>query len=135
MGERQWERIVSEQVGTPRALARSLPDQTVLFGLGWSAMENEIRAALPESVTVTVGPDHAFRPSAFEVAHMGMEQIQCGVIAGSVVAPLYVQRAEAEIQYERSGGISSVTRRRNRVEKKVAARLARRPRRKNIQNG
>ena len=135
MGEGQWERLMSEQVGTPTALAQSLPDQTVMIGLGWSAMENEIRSALPESVMVTVGPDHALRPSAIQVARMGIEQIQRGVIAGSVVAPLYVQRAEAEIQYERSGGISSVTRRRNRVEKKVAARLARRPRRKNIQNG
>lgn len=135
MGGGQWERIVSEQVGTPRALARTLPDQTVMIGLGWSSMETEIRAALPKSVTVRVGPDHAFRPSAVQVARMGMEHIQRGETAGSVVAPFYVQRAEAEIQYERSGGISPVARRRNRVEKKVAARLARRSRHKNIQNG
>lgn len=132
VGGEQWERIVSEQVGTPRALAQSLTDQTVVFGLGWSSMEAEIRAALPESVTVTVGPDHAFRPSAIHVARIGMEHIQRGEIAGSAVAPLYVQRAEAEIQYERSGGISPVARRRNRVENKVAARLARNRRRKNI---
>jgi tRNA threonylcarbamoyladenosine biosynthesis protein TsaB len=135
MGGGQWERIVSEQVGTPRALAQSLTDQTVVFGLGWSSMEAEIRAALPESVTVTVGPDHAFRPSAIHVARIGIEHIQRGEIAGSAVAPLYVQRAEAEIQYERSGGISPVTRRRNRVENKVAARLARNRRRKNVSNG
>lgn len=135
MGGGQWERIVSEQVGTPRALARTLPDQTVMIGLGWSSMEAEIRAALPESVTVRVGPDHAFRPSAIQVARMGMEHIQRGEIAGSAVAPFYVQRAEAEIQYERSGGISPVARRRNRLEKKVAARLARRPRQKNKPNG
>lgn len=134
-GEGQWERIVSEQVGTPRVLAQSLPDQSVMIGLGWSAMEDEIRAALPKSVMVTVGPDHAFRPSAIQVARMGTEHIQRGEIAGSAVAPLYVQRAEAEIQYERSGGISPVARRRNRVEKKVAARLARRPRQKNMRSG
>ncbi|MBK9306120.1 MAG: tRNA (adenosine(37)-N6)-threonylcarbamoyltransferase complex dimerization subunit type 1 TsaB [Nitrospira sp.] len=134
IGEGEWERLVSEQVGTPRALAQSLPDQAVMIGLGWSAMENEIRSALPESVTVTIGPDHAFRPSAIQVARMGMEQIQRGVIAGSVVAPLYVQRAEAEIQYERSGGLSPVARRRNRVDMKVAARLARRPRSNNTRN-
>ncbi|MDH5739194.1 MAG: hypothetical protein OEY77_02590, partial [Nitrospira sp.] len=60
-----------------------------------------------------------------QVAHIGIERIQRGEIAGSAVAPLYVQRAEAEIQYERSGGISPVVRRQKRVEKKVAARLAR----------
>ncbi|MDR4463972.1 MAG: tRNA (adenosine(37)-N6)-threonylcarbamoyltransferase complex dimerization subunit type 1 TsaB [Nitrospira sp.] len=134
VGEGQWERLVSEQVGSPTTLAQSLPDQAVMIGLGWSALENEIRAALPESVTVRVGPEHAFRPSAIQVARMGMEQIRRGVIAGSMVAPLYVQRAEAEIQYERSGGLSPVARRRKRVETKVAARLARRPRSKNTGN-
>lgn len=135
MGGGQWERIMSEQVGTPRALGQSLPDQTVMFGPGWSSMEAEIRAALQKSVTVRVGPDHAFRPSAIHVARVGMEQIRRGEIAGSVVAPMYVQRAEAEIQYERSGGISSVARRRDKVGKKVAARLARRSRRRDVQNG
>ncbi len=125
MGEAQWERIVNEQVGTPRALAQSLTEHTVMFGLGWSSIEAEIRAALPEPITITVGPDHAFKPSAIHVAHLGMERIRRGEIAGSAVAPWYVQRAEAEIQYERSGGISSVARRQKRVEKKVAARLAR----------
>ncbi len=131
IGGEQCERIVSEQVGTPRALAQSLADQSIVFGLGWSSMEAEIRAALPESVTVTVGPDHAFRPSAIHVACIGIERIRRGEIAGSAVAPLYVQRAEAEIQYERSGGLSPVARRRSRVEKKVGARQAHRRRRKN----
>jgi tRNA threonylcarbamoyladenosine biosynthesis protein TsaB len=131
MGGEQWERTVSEQVGTPRALAQSLTDETVVFGHGWSSMEAEIRAALPASVTVIVGPDHAFRPSAIHVARIGRERIQRGEIAGIAVAPLYVQRAEAEIQYERSGGLSAVARRRNRVENKVAARQAHRRRRKN----
>jgi tRNA threonylcarbamoyladenosine biosynthesis protein TsaB len=125
MGETRWERILSEQVGTPRALAQSLTEHTVVVGIGWSSMEAEIRAALPESITVTVGPGHAFRPSAIHVARIGMERIRRGEIAGSAIAPLYVQRAEAEIQYERSGGISPVARRQKRVEKKVAARLAR----------
>lgn len=132
IGEERWERIVTEQVGTPRALAGSLPDQTVVFGLGWTSMEREIRAALPESVTVVVGPDHAFRPSAIQVARIGLEHLQRGQIAGCAVAPLYVQRAEAEIQYERSGGVSPVARRRKRVEEKVAARLAHRPARKKM---
>jgi tRNA threonylcarbamoyladenosine biosynthesis protein TsaB len=135
LGDGRWERIMSEQVGTPRSLGRSVPDQTVMFGPGWSSMGAEIRAALQKSVTVTVGPDHAFRPSAIHVARVGMERIRRGEIAGSVVVPLYVQRTEAEIQYERSGGISPVARRWNKVEKKVAARLTRRPRRRNVQNG
>jgi tRNA threonylcarbamoyladenosine biosynthesis protein TsaB len=125
MGEARWERMLSEQVGTPRALAQSLTEHTVMVGIGWSSMEVEIRAALPESIAVTVGSGHAFRPSAIHVARIGMERIRRGEIAGDAIAPLYVQRAEAEIQYERSGGISPVARRQKRVENKVAARLAR----------
>jgi tRNA threonylcarbamoyladenosine biosynthesis protein TsaB len=88
-------------------------------------MESEIRAALPASVTVTVGPQDVFKPSAIHIARIGLERLRCGEIAGDLVMPLYVQRTEAEIQYERSGGVSSVARRRQRVETKVAERLAR----------
>jgi tRNA threonylcarbamoyladenosine biosynthesis protein TsaB len=97
-------------------------------------MESEIRAALPVSVTVTVGSHDTFKPSAIHVARIGLERLRCGEIAGDLVMPLYVQRTEAEIQYERSGGVSSVARRRQRVETKVAARLARGRRRSDRQD-
>jgi tRNA threonylcarbamoyladenosine biosynthesis protein TsaB len=119
------ERVVDEQVGTPEVFAQSLTEPTLVFGAGWSSMEYEIRAALSESVTVTVGPPHLFKPSAIQVARIGIERLRRGDIAGNLVVPLYVQRAEAEIQYERSGGVSPVARRQQRVETKVAARLAR----------
>jgi tRNA threonylcarbamoyladenosine biosynthesis protein TsaB len=92
-------------------------------------MEPEIRAALPASVTVTVGSVDVFKPSAVPVALLGIERLRRGEIADDVVAPLYVQRVEAEIQYERSGGVSPVVRRQKRIEKKIAERLARGPRR------
>lgn len=128
----QLDRVVSEQVGTPRAFAQSLTEPTLVFGAGWSSMESEIRAALPESATVTVGPLHVFRPSALQVARIGMKRLRRGEVAGDLVAPLYVQRTEAEIQYERSGGASPVARRRQRVETKVAERLARGRRRSHL---
>lgn len=125
-------RVVGEQVGTPGTLARSLTEPTLVFGAGWSAMESEIRAALSESVPVTVGPHQVFKPSAIQVAHIGMERLRRGEIAGDLVAPLYVQRAEADIQYERSGGVSPVARRRQRVDTKIAERLARGRRRSHL---
>jgi tRNA threonylcarbamoyladenosine biosynthesis protein TsaB len=128
-GDRRLDRVLSEQVGTPTAFAQSLTEHTMVFGPGWSSMESEIRAALPPSVTVTVGPDRDFRPSAIQVARIGMERLRRGEIAGEVVAPLYVQRAEAEIQYERSGGLSPVARRQKRVETRIAERMARARRR------
>ena len=127
------DRVVDERVGTPQTFAQSLTEPTLVFGAGWSSMESEIRAALSESVTVAVGPHHVFQPSAVQVAHIGMERLRRGEIAGDLVTPLYVQRAEAEIQYERSGGASPLARRRQRVETKVVERLARGRRRSHLQ--
>ena len=127
------DRVVDERVGTPQAFAQSLTEPTLVFGAGWSSMESEIRAALSESVTVAVGPHHVFQPSAVQVAHIGMERLRRGEIAGDLVTPLYVQRAEAEIQYERSGGASPLARRRQRVETKVVERLTRGRRRSHLQ--
>ncbi|OQW34701.1 MAG: hypothetical protein A4E19_17420 [Nitrospira sp. SG-bin1] len=119
------DRVVNERVGTARAFAQSLTEPAMVFGTGWLAMESEIRAALPESVTVTVGPDQVFKPSAIQVARIGVERLRRGEIAGALVTPLYVQRAEAEIQYELSRGISPVARRQQRVAAKMADRLTR----------
>lgn len=133
-GDGRLDRVVSEQVGTSGAFAQSLTEPTLVFGAGWSSMESEIRAALPAPVTVTVGPPHVFKPSATHVARIGLERIRRGEIAGNLVMPLYVQRTEAEIQYDRSGGVSPVERRRQRVETKVAERLARGRRQSNLRD-
>jgi len=121
----QLNRLTAEHVGAPRDLAKSLTENTLVFGDGWSSMESEIRAALSASVAVSVGPNDAAKPSAVNVALVGMQRLQRGEIAGDQIAPLYVQRAEAELRYEQSGGISPVARRQERVAKKVAERLAR----------
>ena len=121
----QLDRVLAEHVGAPSALARSLTEHTLVFGEGWLSMEPEIRGALAASIPVSVGPEDAAKPSAVHVALLGMQRLQRGEIAGEQIAPLYVQRAEAELQYERSGGISPVARRQERVTQKVAERLAR----------
>ena len=123
-GENQLHRLLSECVGSPAALARSLTEHTLVFGDGWSAMQSEIRAALPGSVTVSAGP-LVVKPSAAAVAVLGVQRLRRGECAGDRVEPLYVQRAEAELQYDRSGGVSPVMRRQQRVTKKNAERLAR----------
>ena len=119
------DRVLAEHVGIPRALARSLTEKTLVFGEGWSSMEAEIRTALCPSVAISPGPEEAVKPSAVSVALLGMQCLQQGKIAGAQVAPLYIQRAEAELKYEQSGGVSPVARRQERVVRKVAERLAR----------
>jgi tRNA threonylcarbamoyladenosine biosynthesis protein TsaB len=121
----QLERVLAEHVGTPIALASSLTENTLVFGEGWSVMEPQIRAALPPSVAISVGQVDAAKPSAVNVALLGIQRLQQGEIASDQVVPFYVKRAEAELKYEQSGGTSPVARRQERVAKKVAERLAR----------
>ncbi len=118
-------RIVAEHVGTPVALAQSLPARTLVFGEGWSSMEPQFRAVFSDAVVVSVGSDEAAKPSAVNVAFLGMRKLQQGEIAGDRIEPLYVQRAEAELRFEQSGGVSPVARRQERVAKKISERLAR----------
>jgi len=123
--EERVERILMEHVGSPQAMAESLREDTIVFGEGCSAMEAKIRAALPPSATVVVETADGFKPSAVSVARLGMERLQRGDVAGDRVMPLYVQRPEAEIRFEQSGGLSPVKRRQERVAAKVAQRSAR----------
>ncbi|MCC6141449.1 MAG: tRNA (adenosine(37)-N6)-threonylcarbamoyltransferase complex dimerization subunit type 1 TsaB [Nitrospira sp.] len=122
------ERLVPEHVGSPQALAQTLTGAAILFGEGWVAMEPAIRAALGPDVTILSAPGDVVRPSAVAVGQAGIERLRRGEIAGEQVAPLYVQRTEAEIRYEQSGGVSPVARRQARVASKTAARAARQPR-------
>ena len=122
--EQVLERVLQEHVGSPEALARSLSQKTLLVGDGWHAVESEIRAALAPSVTILEGPAAARKASAVAVGLIGRKKLLWGEVAGSAIAPLYVQRAEAELKYEQSGGMSPVARRQERVTRKMAERLA-----------
>lgn len=126
------DRVLSEQVGTEQAFVHSLHEPTVVVGAGWGTMASETHDLLLQSGTVTVASEQFCTPSAVSVARLGMAQLQRGEVVGEIVAPLYVQRAEAEIQYERSGGLSPVVRRQRRVERKTAERFARGRRRSDV---
>jgi len=119
------ERIVPEKVGPPAALGGGLTEPTVMMGNGWEAEEAAIRDGLSRSVKLTAAPAYAMKPSAVSIGLAGIQRLRRGETAGLVVSPLYVQRSEAELQYEQGGGISPVERRRERVAKKMAARIAR----------
>lgn len=124
MKDGRLERILPDHVGPPEAVAASLGHETTVFGEGWFKMEPKIRAALSPSITLfPAQADHA-KPSAVAVGLLGLQKLRQGEIAGDCVMPLYVQQAEAELVYERSGGISPAVRRQERVAAKVARRLA-----------
>ena len=107
--------ILPEHVGPPGSLAGSLTEPALVFGDGWVSMESEIRAALPSGAILSPGPQDAVKPSAVNVAILGLGRLRRGDIAGDCVTPRYVQRTEAELKYEQSGGLSSTARRQERV--------------------
>lgn len=118
------QRLLSERVGPATAVARSLTGPTVMVGEGWLAAEAEIRSEIDRSIKVEAAPEDAMWPSAISVGLAGIERLGRGDLAPVGVAPLYVQRAEAELKFEQSGGLSPVARRQARVARKVGHRLS-----------
>ena len=108
------ERLVPEHVGPPGLLAQTLTGTTTMFGEGWTMMEPAIRSALSPGVAIRPASGDVSRPSAVAVGLAGVERLRRGDIAGEQVTPLYVQRTEAEIRYDQSGGVSPVARRQAR---------------------
>jgi tRNA threonylcarbamoyladenosine biosynthesis protein TsaB len=52
----------------------------------------------------------------------GLDKLHRGERAGLGISPLYVQRPEAEIKYDESGGLSPLARRRAKLARKLAPR-------------
>jgi tRNA threonylcarbamoyladenosine biosynthesis protein TsaB len=118
------ERIVPEQVGTAVMLGRMLNGPVMMYGEGWKTEQSAIRKAMPRIVTVAEVKDQVMKPSAVSVGLAGIARLQRGERASLGVSPLYVQRSEAELKYEQSGGLSPVARRKEKVARKLRDRAA-----------
>ena len=121
-GKDHLHRLMPEQVGTADALGTQLAGEVVLFGEGWEQEKAAIRASVP-SGTVLIEAQAQMRPSAVSVGLAGLLRLSRGELAGLGVSPLYVQRPEAELKYEQSGGVSPVARRREKIARKLQNRL------------
>ena len=95
----------------------------VLYGEGWEAEKSAIQAMAP-SANIIEAPEQ-MRPSAVSVGLAGVLRLARGERAGVGISPLYVQRPEAEVKYEESGGISPVARRQAKVAGKLTPRRVR----------
>jgi tRNA threonylcarbamoyladenosine biosynthesis protein TsaB len=115
------ERLVPEQVGTPDMLGKQLSGPVVVYGEGWEKEEAAIRAAMGNAATEITDP---MRPSAVSVGLAGLVRLARGEGVGLGVSPLYIQRPEAELKYEQSGGVSPVARRKEKVARKFKNRMA-----------
>ena len=114
---------IAEQVSTPASVARAFQgaETGTLFGDGWQAYGVEIREAI-EAIGVKiqdVAPELQ-RPSAVGVALAARERRATQQLVQSPLVPLYVQRTEAEVQFDARQGASALERRRERVAKKMA---------------
>jgi len=67
------------------------------------------------------------RPSAVSVGLAGLLRLSRGDRAGLGISPLYIQRPEAELKYEQSGGISPVARRQEKLARTLKSRLDKKP--------
>jgi tRNA threonylcarbamoyladenosine biosynthesis protein TsaB len=126
LSDHRLHRLIPEQVASPDEVAASLPYPVVLMGDGCEAHGHAIRMLLGERAgLVSEAPGDAMRPSAVSVALAARERFVLRRFAGDGVAPLYIQRAEADLVYERSGGLSPVERRKQRVARRTHPKTSR----------
>ena len=102
--------VQEEQAGTLEALARSVQAPALMFGEGWSLHRKELGRLLGTRMAeVEEAPPEAGHPSAVSVGRAGAERLRRGEAAGPGLSPRYVQRAEAEVVWERRGPVSPLT--------------------------
>lgn len=120
--------FIAEQVGPPSSVARAfqVASACTVFGDGWEAYENGIREAVESAGghVQEVGRER-HRPSAVSVALAARPRLVGGQIAEQELVPRYVQRTEAEVQYDQQLGVSALERRRQRVASKLTQRRRR----------
>ena len=122
-GKDRLDRLTPEWVGAAQALGHQLSGPVVVYGEGWETEQAAIRTSAGEEASILEAAAH-MRPSAVSLALAGLLRLSRGERAGLGISPLYIQRPEAELKYEQSGGVSPVARRREKVARKLSNRLA-----------
>jgi tRNA threonylcarbamoyladenosine biosynthesis protein TsaB len=113
--------VQEERAGTLEELVRSVPTPAIVFGEGWLLHREELGRVLGgRSAEMKEGPAEAMHPSAVSVGRAGAERLRRGEAAGPGLSPRYVQRAEAEMAWERRGAVSPLAKaRRQRPRRKT----------------
>lgn len=121
-GKDELDRLMPEQVGAAADLGKQLTGPVIVYGEGWETEKEAIRAKAARTAILTEATAH-MKPSAVSVGLAGLVRLSQGERAGLGISPLYVQRPEAELKYEQSGGTSPVVRREEKVARKLRNRL------------
>jgi tRNA threonylcarbamoyladenosine biosynthesis protein TsaB len=108
-GAGRLNRISEARVGSLEAMVRSLHGPVVMLGEGWQIYRNELRALLGSRLSdVTEAPEEAMAASAVTVGLAGLERLAQGLVERTGLSPLYVQRAEADVTWDRRNAAASV---------------------------
>lgn len=99
----QWEnghmvRLLEDRAGTIQDMMDSIRRPTVLFGEGWLHHRHMIMEALGDGAIR--GAAESMNPSAYHVGLASLDAFRAGKFAGPHIAPHYVQRSEAEVQWD-----------------------------------
>ena len=99
----QWKddrvvRLQEDRVGTIQDMMEAIHEPTVLFGEGWLRHQRVLREALRDFALC--GASESMNPSAYHVGLASLDAFRAGKIAGSHISPHYVQRSEAEVQWD-----------------------------------
>ncbi len=103
----QVARISEDRHGPLSQLVDSIDKETVMFGDGWLASEGKLKELLGDRGIP--GPEEAMLPSAINVAFSSLSSFHAKQYAGKQLTPRYVQRAEAEVQWEAQAQKTSVS--------------------------
>ncbi len=91
--------LVDPHVGPPEAIARTVSCPTLVLGDGWAQNQERVEPNLQARTREwREAPAESQHPSAITLAQAGLARLRGGQTAEAVIVPLYVQRAEAELQ-------------------------------------
>ena len=99
-------RLQEDRVGTIQDMTETIREPTVLFGEGWLRHQRVLMKALGD--VALCGTPESMNPSAYHVGLASLDDFRTGKIAGSHVSPHYVQRSEAEVQWDLKSRHTSV---------------------------
>ncbi len=91
-------RLQEDRVGTIRDMMDTIRDPTILFGEGWLRHQRAIMEGLGD--VALCGAAESMHPSAHCVGLASMDAFRAGKFAGPHLSPHYVQRSEAEVQWD-----------------------------------
>jgi len=99
----QWQngravRLLEDRVGTIQDVMNSIRQPTILFGEGWLRHQRVLKDKLGDMAIA--GEPESMNPSAYHVGLASLDAFHTGKFAGPHISPHYVQRCDAEVQWD-----------------------------------